>query len=293
MEMIMRLICCVLFALLACLATGCAAPPEGGDTDLCTNGFHDETEVGIDCGGECTPCPDVEEDNSCAHSDECPDALLCVGVCEGQECARECLEPAASSCGELVCGDESVCSERIDAKGDEFVRIVHCEPRTLPGERCGRSRDRCTAGHFCGDGVCRPTLAEGDSCDDLSPEPTQCGAAAACLRGTCQAAAAIGEPCFRGDCAPAATCFDGVCAPKRGDGQSCAWADDCAEGTMCDFDEQPAVCVIAADDDDDLDKLRSGGNCPEAKTVEECAACCDDGNRAFTAVRGASYCNCS
>jgi hypothetical protein len=93
-------------------ATG-GSSAAGGSSGVparsCTNGIRDGTEVGVDCGGGCNPCP------ACTSSQECDGALCLSGVC------------VACPPGQKVCG--GLCVAPVAAIGCD---LVDCAPCPVP-----------------------------------------------------------------------------------------------------------------------------------------------------------------
>lgn len=132
------------------------------------------------------------------------------------------------------------------------------------GSRC-RNIDDCDSGKVCeanngwGSGTCQEPLATGASCE---ASPNKCADGFRCQgtqdARTCQALPTSGA-CFDegngGLCGAGASCINGVCEVLPTAGQDClermgpgGYRHYCAQGTMCDFQSNPKVCVALPGD---------------------------------------------
>jgi hypothetical protein len=133
-----------------------------------------------------------------------------------------------------------------------------CGPKIPVGESCATDTD-CVDGAYCG-AVCSAFTPVGQPCSGIIVE---CGPAARCDAGVCQALAATGSACTdSGGCMPSDYCppTTGVCTARIPIGGACpeAPASDadqpCADGGSCSHtsgtlllsgDKSPLVCIPA------------------------------------------------
>src|SRR5688572_5512807 len=76
-----------LVAAVGLVAFSCTFPDYTFETEpaeTCDNDISDGNETGIDCGGDCTPCP-CDEDEDCGTDEVCEDGD-CRGPCANGEC---------------------------------------------------------------------------------------------------------------------------------------------------------------------------------------------------------------
>lgn len=94
----------------------CANASSNPCAGHCGNGIQDCGELGVDCGGECTPCIDPCADHCSNGVQDCGEQ----GIDCGGECVQ-CVDPCANHCSNGVqdCGEQGV---------DCGAGCVSCEP---------------------------------------------------------------------------------------------------------------------------------------------------------------------
>ena len=170
------------FALVALMvAAGCGdeggasdAGPEDAAVDAsasCDNGARDGDESDVDCGGSCTPCPQLD---SCRVDTDCVTNVCgAAGVCLAADCAEEC----GGSCDPCAAGAD--CSVNLDCASTVCVGGV-CAPASC----ANGARDEDESDVDCG-GSCAP-CAVGGSCREASD----------CASFTCRGEGICRDGCF-------------------------------------------------------------------------------------------------
>ncbi len=266
-----------LVATVGLVAFSCTFPDYRFDTEpaeTCDNDIHDGNETGIDCGGDCDPCP-------CQDDDDCPGA---GEVCEDGDCH----EPCENGECQPTCTDDKKNGEETDKDcgGPEC-------PKCAIGADCKIARD-CVE-KVC-DEICQPPRCD-DGVRNGFESWDDCG-------GDCEANCANGQPCFVDEDCQSDTCVETAggqpqCAPpfcsnskldpgetdvdcggrdcpKCGEGDTCGVDGDCIEG-VCGDDEKCAApeCDDQVKNGPETD-LDCGGGCPtcaDGLHCEEAADC--------------------
>jgi hypothetical protein len=219
--------------------------------NLCTRKLGE----GLDCSGQ-VPC---EDDLECADDQVCrtpePEQVDPLPL-DGEDCDG----PCAARC--------SVCVPDADVDGG-ILRV--CSPPRDVGARC-EGDAHCRAGLRCNAGACAALLGLGQPC-----APGACLDDLACVTenadggpsSTCQARAAIGEPCADRPCADGFcegdVCREGVATDP------CSSNGACASGNLCVAN----VCVAAP---------RDGAPCTTDGRCDTDLTCIDDRCRARPAA---------
>ena len=121
----------------------------------CTDGIKNGNEVGVDCGGNCPPCPLCQaggcDDGNVCTTDSCDPAAGClhpaISCDDGNACTTDLCDPMTGCAhGTLDCDDGNVCTTDTC---DAATGCAHL-PRTA---RCNDDGDPCTS-DVCGNGVC-------------------------------------------------------------------------------------------------------------------------------------------
>lgn len=222
----------------------------------CTDGFKNEDETDVDCGGTCDPCADglvCVQDPGCAHL-----------MCDGGKCVS-CVD------GGLPNQDET----DVDCGGSA------CDP-CADGQSCDVKED-CQSQNCLG-GICKPSCTETAGCDTCLNKPNgqTCDCADECQSTNCD-----GGVC-QGIMPPSCTdsvknqdetdvdCGGSSC-PKCADKKSCLADPDCVNN-KCDINK----CVSCSDTlknqgEGDAD---CGGPCAKCKDGQSCnsAADCQSNN---------------
>lgn len=260
-------------------------PPE-----TCDNDMQDEGETGVDCGGNCDPCP-CQRDEDCLDPDDVCEDGECRGPCENGECPPTCTDKEKN-------GDET----DVDCGGS-------CDAN------CAISK-KCEVGEDCTEGVCEGKICQPARCDDgvlNGTEPwTDCG-------GECLVKCQNDEPCFVAEDCESETCVDTeagdrVCARPFCNNQTrdedegetdvdcggrntgcarCKVGDMCEEGSdciekVCDAEGEcaGAECDDEAENGDETDVDCGGpGDCARCGDDEKCDEDSDCKNKICTEGR--------
>ncbi|WP_437725484.1 hypothetical protein [Sorangium sp. So ce861] len=207
-------------------------PPAGGPAPPphCTDDTQSDGETGLNCGGDCEPCP---LGSGCAASRDCAEGECIDGVCQEAGCMNGARDGSES---DIDCGGS--CDKKC-ATGDDCNRGSDCESRVCQeglcvaptctdgvlngtesdvdcGADCGGCEDRknCRSSrdclsNDCIDGVCGPTCADGYANCDRQVE----GECEVNLRGDVDNCGDCGQKCAL----PRATaeCQGGACKVKE------------------------------------------------------------------------------
>eukprot|EP00736_Rhodelphis_marinus_P008932 Rmarinus@m.15418 len=196
----------------------------------CEDGVLNGNEKGVDCGGDCSGCPDgtaCDQDSDCI-TEQCLDSVCVAPTCSdeianGDETDVDCGGPDCDGCAPgQTCGGDSDCTDRCV---DGTCVGPACDDELLNGDEsdvdCGGSCDACPEGGACstGDdcetGYCTDGVCVSESCDDgvLNQDETDVDCGGVCLRcdgDTCHE----GAECMSGSCIAARcrapTCDDGA-----------------------------------------------------------------------------------
>lgn len=260
-----------LIATAGLVAFSCTFPDYRFDaqpTETCDNDILDGKETGIDCGGDCDPCP-CKSDKDCPGADEVCEGGDCLAPCQNGECPPTCFDKVQN-------GDET----DVDCGGS-------CEAKCPIGADCRSGKD-------CIEKVCDETC-QPPKCDDGVRNGFEtwidCG-------GDCEAKCANGEPCDVDDDCESDTCVETAagqaqCAPpfcsngkldsgetdidcggrecpKCRVGDICASNRDCVEG-VCGEDDKCAApeCDDKVRNGDETD-VDCGGSCKDCSDGEDC-----------------------
>ncbi|KYF99557.1 hypothetical protein BE20_30835 [Sorangium cellulosum] len=157
-------------------AGGAAPPPH------CTDGTQSDGETGLDCGGECDPCP---LGAGCAASRDCAEGECIDGICQEAGCMNDARDGSES---DIDCGGS-------------------CDRKCATGQDCNQGSD-CES-RVCQEGLCvAPTCTDG--VHNGTESDVDCGAdCGGCEdRKNCRSS----RDCLSSDC------IDGVCGPTCPDG---------------------------------------------------------------------------
>ena len=240
---------------------GCTA---GGGAFPCENGFQDEGETGVDCGGSCGLCAGeaCTTSSSCAsrrcEQDVCAAATCSDGVRNGTELGIDCGGTCGACAGPVV-GD--ACTNGLQDAGED-------------GVDCGGGCQPCAVASGCTDNVLGADESDVD-CGGVCQAcevGRACGQAADCSSGVC-----TGGRCVEA----AASCDNNV---KDGDetdvdcGGSCL---GCRRDQFCEADSdcRSVVCTLGLCADPSCEDERQngsetdvdcGGSCGGCETGERC-----------------------
>lgn len=209
-----------------CDVTGQWVNTQG--TACCADGVQDGAETGVDCGGACNPCDDLQ---GCAVPGDCVSGVCVSGICQSSTCddgMRNGMET------DIDCG--AFCPKRC-MSGQACVMGVDCVSGTCmglicigkpPGSLC-LDAGECESG-YCVDGVCCDQICSGvcRACTAAKKGYGQDGVCAVIVQGA--------DPDDECALLPASTC---------GSTGFCDGLGACrlyAAGTIC----SPAVCVDGA-----------------------------------------------
>lgn len=230
----------------------CAALPDVGSP--CVNG-----ECGRDawCDWETGVCRDAAGVGESCQNAECVDSAFCDWSTDTGVCRQ--AQAEGQPCRELQCADGLRCDWTAN----------RCRPPGEQGERCDDVG--CVEGLFCGrSGRCVPPGEAGEACEgntcrdglwcdwDLgqcAPLPNgegqpcpigECGGRLWCdtsndPEGECRLRAPFGDPCTGHRQCESGFCPAGFCVELPLEGESCANANACANGLVCDGE----VCIPA------------------------------------------------
>jgi len=220
----------------ACLAT-CQADGDCAATAWCSAGACvPKAAPGAACGG----------DGQCAGG-HCVDGVCCDQACAGQ-CEACDLPGKAGTCSPVAGpprGDRAACAGDGSACGGACDGTI-TQACAYPGAATSCRGASCAAG--------TATLAA--ACDGAGACPavqTQACAPFACGETACR-----GDCTVDGDCAAGNFCNGGVCQARRGAGEVCAAASQCASGFCAD-----GVCCDGA----------CGGQCEACNLAGHAGAC--------------------
>lgn len=167
-------------------AVSCSVPDfQFAPPDLpahCLDDTQSDGETGLNCGGECEPCP---LGSGCAASRDCAEGECIDNVCQESGCMNGARDGSES---DVDCGGS-------------------CEKKCATGKSCNRASD-------CESRVCQDSLCVAPTCTDGVVNGTEsdvdCGGdCEGCEDGkTCRTS----RDCLSGDC------IDGVCGPTCPDG---------------------------------------------------------------------------
>ncbi|XYH95861.1 hypothetical protein ACMHYB_50055 [Sorangium sp. So ce1128] len=207
-------------------AASCSVPdfefaPASGPPAHCTDDTQSDGETGLDCGGECDPCP---LGSGCAASRDCAEGECIDGVCQEVGCMNDARDGSES---DVDCGGS-------------------CEKKCATDQGCNRASD-------CESGVCQESLCVGATCTDGvlngSESGVDCGASCeGCEDGkTCRSSRdCLSNDCIGGVCGP--TCSDGYANCDRQAEGECEVnvrvdADNCGDcGQKCTLPHAMAEC---------------------------------------------------
>jgi hypothetical protein len=181
---------------------------------MCTNGFKDQGETDIDCGGdtECTRCGDGKT---------CVDDADCIGSCENNICVSD------------------ICSNGIQDNGETDV---DCGGDICVGCDIGKA---CTENLDCAQRFCNNNTCDVPACDDTIlngwETDVDCGGDNQCNRCGPGDACLVDADCASSLCGEDKTCLPSSCTDTllNGDetdidcGGSC---DACDDGQFCSVD---------------------------------------------------------
>ncbi|NRA35054.1 MAG: C-type lectin domain-containing protein [Polyangiaceae bacterium] len=190
----------------------------------CTDGFENNDETDVDCGGSCPAnCADGA---GCISDNDCINNICQGDICQVPGCGdgRKNQDESDIDCGGATC----------DGCGD--------------GDICSIDND-CTAGAICASFTCcRPDscASEGWTCDSVN---RGCGLAAEDCGSCSDGNTCTSDDCNAGTCAyPAdngASCTDGVsCTDDECVATNCISTNNCATG---DCISPPGVCGVEFD----------------------------------------------
>ena len=278
----------------------------------CTDGRHNGTETGLDCGGGCASCADGQP---CATAEDCASGVCAEERCEAPTCGDRALngDESDTDCGgscppcalQAPCRSGADCASRSCA--DERCAAATCADGVPNGDEsdtdCGPGCDACPAGARCEDDA---DCAEELTCRAGFCRPPTCGDGA---RNGGEAGTDCGGPCLPcvagGACAEDDDCASGVCAdafcrrPACGDGQrnggepdidcggpcapcapaaACRFAADCVSGRCVDGRCAEPTCGDGVRNLDESD-VDCGGSCPRCGPAGRCGdeTDCDSG----------------
>ncbi|AUX28922.1 MULTISPECIES: hypothetical protein [Sorangium] len=279
-------------------AASCSVPDfefpseyDPGPPAHCTDDAQSDGETGLNCGGECDPCP---LGAGCAASRDCAEGECIDGICQEAGCMNHARDGSES---DIDCGGS--CDKKC-ATGQDCNLASDCESRVCQeglcvaptctdgvhngtesdvdcGADCGGCEDRknCRSSKDCLssdciDGVCGPTCPDGYANCDRQVE----GECEVNLRGDVDNCGACGQKCAL----PRATaeCQGGACKVKECEAP---YAD-------CDGDPENGCEVNTATDSSHCggcDELCPAVNGDAYCEASECKIACDEG---FTDCNG-------
>ncbi|WP_438033512.1 hypothetical protein [Sorangium sp. So ce204] len=168
-------------------AASCSVPDfefasVSGPPAHCTDDAQSDGETGLNCGGECDPCP---LGSGCAASRDCAEGECIDGVCQEAGCMNDARDGSES---DVDCGGS-------------------CDRKCATDQTCNRASD-------CESGVCQDGECVAPTCTDGVPNGTESDVDCGADCGGCQ----DGRSCrSSGDCL-SDDCIDGVCGPTCPDG---------------------------------------------------------------------------
>ena len=207
------------------------APPFVCLTPTCSDGYLNQDETDVDCGGTiCSPCPDG---GGCVVGSDCVSGVCSGGICQAATCS--------------------------DTVQNQDETDVDCGGATCPACPDGSG---CVVGSDCTSGVCSGGICQAPTCSDAVQNQDEtdvdCGGATcpACPDG---GGCLVGSDCTSGVCSggicQAPTCSDAVQNQDETDvdcggaicvgcppGGGCTMGSDCTSG-VCLTAVPPFVCA--------------------------------------------------
>ena len=215
----------------SCPGTCTALQVEGTsctDSDECVDGLvcDDNLErcatpaqLGAACDGDAPSCT---MGLSCWGDEEGPDGRKCIAnddlftASPGAACDMQ--------AGEL-CAVDSYCALDIDMTDPRSPKLVGtCESMAASGAACQAALpDMCPGDEYCKtppsqpqqmpdfNGTCTPLPLAGAGCRQGNAWAPECETGAACVDGTCETIARLGESCAGDDACASEACVDSVC----------------------------------------------------------------------------------
>jgi hypothetical protein len=225
----------------------------------------------------------------------------CVGLLGVMSCsAEDAPAPPPAGCDPLTregCVVGEKCSIRVDSESP-YLATVGCVPNgnQVIGGLCGfgdpgrYGYDNCQAGSFCLDGLCTPVCAL-DGADCTAGEQA-CTAHGGVFDGRdLGLCTALCEPVAMNSCASGQGCYLGLgtgrstchAAGSLGQGEVCAYIDDCSEGLGCVLlgaDGASTVCTAFCDPATAV--TSSGQTCAQALGAQAGTPACIAINRFYS-----------
>ena len=285
------------------------APPFTCLTPTCSDGYLNQDETDVDCGGAtCAACSDG---NMCVVASDCVSGVCSGGICQPATCSDtvqnqdetdvDCGGTTCAACSDgggcLVGSDcvSGVCSAGIcqaptcsDAVQNQDETDVDCGGATCAGCPDG---DSCNIASDCLSGVCTGGVCQAPTCSDAVQNQDEtdvdCGGATctACPDG---GGCLVGSDCTSGVCSggicQAPTCSDAVqnqdetdvdcggsTCPACPDGDGCNVASDCTSGVCTGGICQAPTCSDAVQNQDETDVDCGGATCPGCPDGDSCS----------------------
>ncbi len=211
-----------------------------------------ECAINEDCGGEAfcdkgeTPtcpafcAPRVGAGETCTSDDDgqCEDGLICSGTNEDDVGSCEALGELADPCGSGVggCRPGLIClDDGIETTCETLDTIYFLED----GDDCELDVALCETGLVCestgvgAEGVCAPTVAEGEACKRADPNQCPfhqyCDADTPGTEGVCRDRPTDGMPCLTraAACADEHRCVNDICVLRKHNDESCDTDEEC------------------------------------------------------------------
>jgi hypothetical protein len=198
----------------------------------CVNGFKDGDETGVDCGGSCAPCPEMQ---ACRSSADCRSQNCVEGVC-GATCFDGIRNGGES---DVDCGASCRAVQQHCAIGKHCLSSGDCQSLSCVAGTCVAS---CTM-----DGIKNGDETDIDCGGSCAPCATgkHCSTGADCSSRVCSAGLCMARSCSDG--VRNGTEIDVDCGPTCGNfcklGQTCRGWPDCGSD-----DCEANVCVATCSD---------------------------------------------
>ncbi|MBM3204546.1 hypothetical protein FJZ48_01015 [Candidatus Uhrbacteria bacterium] len=257
----------------SCLNNTCQ---RAANTHTCNDGFQNQNESDVDCGGVCNPCVNGRSCNSNADcaSNRCLNGtcnpvnqVTCQdGVFNGAETDVDCGGGVCPRCGiNKFCGGNADCLSGLCSSG-RCVVVASCNDGVRNQDEtdvdCGGVCAKCANGRNCGNandcqsGACNgtcytPQQPPQPSCNDglrnQNETDVDCGGVCAkCANGKfCSSNAdCVNGSCNGNICGGGNQCLKlcGGCAPPCIEGQSCGIDSDCRVGLVCRTSGNTMTC---------------------------------------------------
>lgn len=206
----------------------------------CFDGFKNEGETDIDCGGP--NCPPCASGKTCLQGPDCQSGLCCgAGVCVDSSNSN------CGACGNVCSGGMGCVSGSCQCPPNQTNCGGTCADTLTDANNCGSCAHVCPSGQICQSGACvATTKGNGQPCvSGTECTSTHCADGVCCdaaCTGVCQACSAAKTGGINGICAPVLDGTDpnNACADQGA--ASCGTNGFC-QGGACAFYPNGTACT--------------------------------------------------